>query len=128
ARPRRARADRRRRQPRRAADAGQGDVRAGQEVRRGVPQGPAAQGVDRDHPVQGQDLAAGRMTDMKTLPAPAVRSAQPYVRVRDLERDLARAVDGEVRFDPGSRGAYATDASNYRQVPIGVVVPRTVEA
>ncbi|MEV4102473.1 FAD-binding and (Fe-S)-binding domain-containing protein [Nonomuraea sp. NPDC049649] len=65
---------------------------------------------------------------MKTLPAPAVRSAQPYVRVRDLERDLARAVDGEVRFDPGSRGAYATDASNYRQVPIGVVVPRTVEA
>ena len=37
-------------------------------------------------------------------------------------------MDGEVRFDAGSRGAYATDASNYRQVPIGVVVPRTVEA
>ena len=33
---------------------------------------------------------------------------------------------GEVRFDAGSRGAYSTDASNYRQVPIGVVVPRTV--
>jgi FAD/FMN-containing dehydrogenase/Fe-S oxidoreductase len=37
-------------------------------------------------------------------------------------------VDGEVRFDAGSRGAYSTDASNFRQVPIGVVVPRTVEA
>src|SRR5204863_1072796 len=33
-------------------------------------------------------------------------------------------VRGEVRFDEGSRALYATDASNYRQVPIGVVVPR----
>jgi hypothetical protein len=47
---------------------------------------------------------------------------------RQLERDLADAVDGEVRFDPGTRAAYSTDASNFRQVPIGVVVPRTVEA
>jgi FAD/FMN-containing dehydrogenase/Fe-S oxidoreductase len=45
-----------------------------------------------------------------------------------LERDLRDAVDGEVRFDAGSRAAYSTDASNYRQVPIGVVVPRTVDA
>ncbi|BBZ45355.1 FAD-binding and (Fe-S)-binding domain-containing protein [Mycobacterium parmense] len=42
--------------------------------------------------------------------------------------DLRDHVDGEVRFDPGSRAAYSTDASNYRQVPIGVVVPRTPEA
>ncbi|HEX3908876.1 MAG TPA: FAD-binding and (Fe-S)-binding domain-containing protein [Mycobacteriales bacterium] len=35
---------------------------------------------------------------------------------------------GEVRFDPGSRGTYSTDASNYRQVPLGVVVPATIEA
>ena len=34
---------------------------------------------------------------------------------------------GEVRFDGGSRAAYSTDASNYRQVPIGVVVPRTID-
>ena len=40
----------------------------------------------------------------------------------------AGTVDGEVRFDAGSRGTYSTDASNYRQVPIGVVVPRIVEA
>ncbi|WGD41801.1 FAD-binding and (Fe-S)-binding domain-containing protein [Streptomyces cathayae] len=41
---------------------------------------------------------------------------------------LGEEVDAEVRFDAGSRGAYSTDGSNYRQVPIGVVVPRTVEA
>ena len=33
-----------------------------------------------------------------------------------------------MRFDAGSRGAYSTDASNYRQVPIGVVLPHTVDA
>ncbi|HEY9522574.1 MAG TPA: FAD-linked oxidase C-terminal domain-containing protein, partial [Thermopolyspora sp.] len=45
-----------------------------------------------------------------------------------LRRALRERVDGEIRFDPGSRATYATDASNYRQVPVGVVVPRTVEA
>jgi FAD/FMN-containing dehydrogenase/Fe-S oxidoreductase len=44
-----------------------------------------------------------------------------------LEDDLRRSVRGEVRFDPGSRALYATDASNYRQVPIGVVAPVDVE-
>jgi FAD/FMN-containing dehydrogenase/Fe-S oxidoreductase len=48
--------------------------------------------------------------------------------LRQLERDLADTVDGEVRFDAGTRGAYSTDGSNFRQVPIGVVLPRTVEA
>jgi FAD/FMN-containing dehydrogenase/Fe-S oxidoreductase len=46
----------------------------------------------------------------------------------DLASDLAARVDGEVRFDPGSRAAYSTDASNFRQVPIGVVLPRSVDA
>ena len=45
----------------------------------------------------------------------------------DLAADLRRAVRGEVRFDSGSRALYATDSSNYRQVPIGVVVPRDVD-
>jgi FAD/FMN-containing dehydrogenase/Fe-S oxidoreductase len=45
-----------------------------------------------------------------------------------LEHDLLDRVDGEVRFDAGTRAAYSTDGSNFRQVPIGVVVPRTVEA
>ncbi|HEY7215064.1 MAG TPA: FAD-binding and (Fe-S)-binding domain-containing protein, partial [Thermoanaerobaculia bacterium] len=46
---------------------------------------------------------------------------------RDLADELRAAIAGEVRFDAGSRALYATDASNYRQVPIGVVVPRTIE-
>src|SRR4051794_40429882 len=37
-------------------------------------------------------------------------------------------VDGEVRFDAGSRAAYSTDASNFRQVPLGVVVPHSLDA
>src|SRR6202045_1304305 len=42
--------------------------------------------------------------------------------------DALRAeIRGEVRFDDGSRALYATDGSNYRQVPIGVVLPRDVE-
>ncbi|GAB7005725.1 FAD-binding and (Fe-S)-binding domain-containing protein [Nocardioides sp. AN3] len=41
---------------------------------------------------------------------------------------LRERVDGDVLFDAGSRAAYSTDASNFRQVPLGVVVPRTIEA
>jgi FAD/FMN-containing dehydrogenase/Fe-S oxidoreductase len=45
----------------------------------------------------------------------------------DLEAALKKAIRGEVRFDAGSRALYASDASNYRQVPIGLVVPRDAE-
>jgi FAD/FMN-containing dehydrogenase len=41
-----------------------------------------------------------------------------------LERDLRDALRGDVQFDVGSRALYSTDASNYRQPPIGVVRPR----
>ncbi len=44
-----------------------------------------------------------------------------------LERALRSAVRGDVRFDAGSRALYSTDSSNYRQVPIGVVLPRDAE-
>ncbi len=63
-----------------------------------------------------------------SLPDPVVlRTGPPRVDVRALERALRERAGGEVRFDAGSRGAYSTDASNYRQIPIGVVVPRTVD-
>src|SRR6202789_4333251 len=42
---------------------------------------------------------------------------------RELEARLRQVVRGEVRFDQASRALYATDASNYRQVPIGLVLP-----
>jgi FAD/FMN-containing dehydrogenase/Fe-S oxidoreductase len=46
------------------------------------------------------------------------------VSAADLEAALRKSIRGEVRFDAGSRALYASDASNYRQVPIGLVVPR----
>jgi len=45
-----------------------------------------------------------------------------------LARKLAREVDGEILFDAASRGRYATDASIYQVMPVGIVVPRTAEA
>ncbi|HUB32145.1 MAG TPA: FAD-linked oxidase C-terminal domain-containing protein [Bryobacteraceae bacterium] len=42
-----------------------------------------------------------------------------------LEDELRASIHGEVRFDPGYRALYATDGSNYRQVPIGVTCPRS---
>ena len=57
-----------------------------------------------------------------------------YDRVQNVNVDAAalaaalrQQIRGEVRFDDGSRALYATDASNYRQVPIGVVLPRDAD-
>src|SRR5437762_503210 len=46
------------------------------------------------------------------------------LRVAD---ELKKAVQGGVAFDAGARALYAMDGSNYRQVPMGVVVPKTIE-
>ena len=46
--------------------------------------------------------------------------------MNDLETALRKQIRGEVRFDSASRALYSTDASNYRQVPIGVVLPRDI--
>ncbi|GAB2999370.1 FAD-binding and (Fe-S)-binding domain-containing protein [Streptomyces pseudoechinosporeus] len=66
---------------------------------------------------------------VQSLPDPVIsRAPAPRIDPAALEAALRERVDGEVRFDAGSRAAYATDASNFRQTPIGVVVPRTPEA
>lgn len=44
--------------------------------------------------------------------------------VKELEAQLRQRIRGEVRFDNGSRALYATDGSNYRQTPIGLVIPQ----
>ena len=44
-----------------------------------------------------------------------------------LADDLRDVVEGEVRFAAGDRALYAAAGSNYRQVPIGVVIPKTIE-
>jgi FAD/FMN-containing dehydrogenase/Fe-S oxidoreductase len=46
---------------------------------------------------------------------------------KELANDLERAIDGEVRFSNGDRALYATGGSNYRQLPIGVVIPRSLD-
>jgi FAD/FMN-containing dehydrogenase/Fe-S oxidoreductase len=70
-------------------------------------------------------MAPFRILDSK----PLVRRQNPDtgVHARELEAELKSHVAGEVRFDAGSRAAYSTDASNYRQVPIGVVIPRSTD-
>jgi FAD/FMN-containing dehydrogenase len=49
------------------------------------------------------------------------------IDTRSLARELAQATSAEVRFSAGSRALYANDGSSYRQVPLGVVVPRTAD-
>ena len=49
------------------------------------------------------------------------RSSVSEARRRELEAALRLAISGEVSFDGGTRAVYATDSSNYRQVPLGVV-------
>jgi FAD/FMN-containing dehydrogenase/Fe-S oxidoreductase len=61
---------------------------------------------------------------------PILKSAahphEGFDAARELEQRLRETVRGEVRFDDASRALYATDSSNYRQVPIGLVIPRDV--
>jgi FAD/FMN-containing dehydrogenase/Fe-S oxidoreductase len=56
------------------------------------------------------------------LAAPLTR---PHARNLGLERRLAQALEGDVRFDAFTRGRYATDASIYQIVPHGVVFPKS---
>lgn len=65
------------------------------------------------------------MSDQFAELARAAKSAP--VEAAGLAAALRRNLAGEVRFDRGSRALYATDGSSYRQVPIGVVLPRNVE-
>jgi FAD/FMN-containing dehydrogenase/Fe-S oxidoreductase len=57
--------------------------------------------------------------------ARAAKSA--VVDASALASALSRHVHGDIRFDDGARALYATDGSNYRQVPIGVVLPRNTD-
>jgi FAD/FMN-containing dehydrogenase/Fe-S oxidoreductase len=56
---------------------------------------------------------------------PRGRLDRAFTKPDELHAELSRRVTGEVRFDDASRAIYAADASNYRQVPIGVVIPKT---
>ncbi len=63
-------------------------------------------------------------------PLPFSSHAKPvdsFPQAAALEKELKRTLRGEVRFDAGSRALFSCDASNYRQIPIGLVVPRDAE-
>ena len=68
---------------------------------------------------------------MQTLtPLPLSSHAKPvdtFPQADELEKELKQNIKGEVRFDRGSRAMYSTDGSNYRQIPIGLVVPRDAD-
>ena len=72
-------------------------------------------------------------TEHRAVPARVDRrfnggmAATATIDVRGLRERLEATTTGEVRFDTQSKALYATDASNYRQVPIGVVVPKTLD-
>jgi len=57
---------------------------------------------------------------IETLPFQQIDAAR-------LAASLAASIEGEVEFTDGARALYAADSSNYRQVPIGVVFPRTLD-
>ena len=57
------------------------------------------------------------------LPSSHSRYNETFPAASELEFQLRKKIRGEVRFDEGSRALYATDASNYRHIPIGLVIP-----
>ena len=54
----------------------------------------------------------------------SARSGNASSAHQDIARELGRVVEGEVKFDDYARQLYSTDASIYRMVPAGVVIPR----
>jgi len=98
--------------------------------------GPGSRGVKRG------TLCRAMSREINRYPPVPFRHPERSVRERIAHADrlqklnvdasalasaLERSIEGEVRFDDGSRALYATDASNYRQVPIGVVIPKRVD-
>ncbi|KVN16403.1 dimethylmenaquinone methyltransferase [Burkholderia stagnalis] len=84
-----------------------------------------------DRPALRCRQRAGHLQDDRERREVIVKRATPIEVGQELldtlAADLRTAVRGEVRFDAGSKALYASDASNYRQVPLGVVVPADAE-
>jgi FAD/FMN-containing dehydrogenase len=57
------------------------------------------------------------------LPSSHARSHDQFPAASELEKHLRAKIRGEVRFDAVSKAAYSTDSSNYRHIPIGLVIP-----
>src|SRR6266446_3518023 len=88
---------------------------------------PSCRTVTRTAGAAGGAAATGAGKESTTSAAAARLRITPHsiiAAMTDLERELRRAVEGDVRFDQYSRLLYSTDASMYQMEPIGVVIPR----
>ena len=72
--------------------------------------------------VSRQTMMNGGLVSIQPRPSSV---AMADSKMAALERDLTDEITGEVRFDRASIALYATDSSNFREAPLGVVVPRT---
>ena len=64
------------------------------------------------------------MSTLSILPNATPLNHEAFAAHRELESRLRATIRGDVLFDLGSRALFATDSSNYRQLPIGVIYPR----
>ena len=85
---------------------------------------PAAATATGAAPAARAAPAAGPGAHLRSPDSGRRVAPPPFAGAAALAGELAASIAGEVRFDAGSRALYATDGSNYRQVPIGVVLPR----
>jgi FAD/FMN-containing dehydrogenase/Fe-S oxidoreductase len=69
-------------------------------------------------------MAAPPTPPFVILPSSHARADDTFADADELASLLREQIRGEVRFDPASKALYSTDASNYRHIPIGVVIPR----
>src|SRR5687768_3002722 len=77
----------------------------------------------RGHRSRLEVIPLGVPVPFDILPSSHAHARDVFPGAESLEQKLKQTVRGEVRFDAGARALYATDSSNYRQVPIGLVIP-----
>lgn len=75
-----------------------------------------------NHTLRSSHFGAGQARD--DVGRPGAGNAGRHIGTGVSAAEQARA---EVAFDRFTRGRYATDASHYQIVPLGVAVPRTIE-
>ena len=75
----------------------------------------------------GKGRGDGAASRVPTQRPDATNAQNLDVDVRGLEEELRARVRGEVHFEDGYRAMYSTDAANYRQVPIAVVLPKDAD-
>ncbi len=75
------------------------------------------------------DVPANQLVSIQpqSHPPSGGKGSAPRIDIQGLRKALAKKIKGEVRFDRGTIALYATDSSNFREAPLGVVIPRTQE-